>query len=241
MARMNGWTIAGTSFLACGVEMVEALTIVLAVGVTRGWRAALTGAAWAIAALAAIVILARPVLVWLEPLPAFKIAVGLVAIYYGATWLRKAILRASGRMALRDEDKAYAKQRTALASVDARGAFLASFNGVFLEGTEVVIIVLAFAAGAAAALPWATGGALVALLLVVALGLALHAPLARVPENAMKYVVGTMLSTFGIFWIGEGAGIAWWGDDAAIGLIALLILAASLGAVRVLKARVTAQ
>jgi uncharacterized membrane protein len=238
---MNGWTIAGTSFLACGVEMVEALTIVLAVGVTRGWRAALTGAAWAVAALAAIVILARPVLVWLEPLPAFKIVVGLVALYYGVNWLRKAILRASGRMALRDEAKAYAKQRAGLALLDARGAFLASFNGVFIEGTEAVIIVLAFAAGTAAALPWAAGGAIVALLLVVALGVALHAPLERVPENAMKYVVGTMLSTFGIFWIGEGAGIAWWGDDAAIGLIALLILAASLGAVRVLKARVTAQ
>jgi uncharacterized membrane protein len=233
---VNGWAIAGTSFLACGVEMVEALTIVLAVGAARSWRPAVGAAVWALAILAAIVAVARPVLLWLEPLPAFKIVVGLVAIYYGGGWLYKAILRAAGRKALHDEHAIYAKNVAALERAGDRAAFTASFNGVFLEGVEAVAIVLALAAGTQAALPWAAGGALAALILVAAVGVALHRPLARVPENAMKFVVGTMLTTFGLFWIGEGAGVAWPGDDAAIALLAAVVFAGALIAVRVLRA-----
>jgi uncharacterized membrane protein len=232
---MSGWTIAGTSFLACGVEMVEALTVVLAVGIARSWRPAVTAALWAIAVLAAIVIVARPVLLWLEPLAAFKIAVGLVALYYGQGWLRKAILRAAGRIPLHDEGAIFSKHVAQLEGAGDRAAFATAFNGVFIEGVEAVAIVLALASGSAAALPWATGGALAALAIVAALGFALHQPLERVPENAMKFVVGTLLSTFGIFWVGEGAGVRWWGDDAAIALLAAAIFGGSLVAVRVLR------
>ncbi len=232
---MSGWTIAGTSFLACGVEMVEALTIVLAVGVARAWRPAVAAAVWALAILIAIVLVARPVLLWLEPLPAFKIVVGAIAVYYGTGWLRKAIMRGAGRKELHDEGALFAKHVEALRDAGDRAAFTTSFNGVFLEGVEAVVIVLALSAGNAAALPWAAGGGLAALVLVVILGLALRRPLERVPENAMKFLVGTMLTTFGIFWIGEGAGIHWWGDDAAIAVLAALIFGSSLAAVRVLR------
>jgi Ca2+/H+ antiporter, TMEM165/GDT1 family len=233
---MNGWTVAVTSFLACGVEMVEALTIVLAVGIARGWRPAVTAAFWALVILVAIVVVARPVLLWLDPLPAFKIVVGLVALYYGQGWLRKAILRGAGRKALHDEAAIYAKHVTDLASAGDRAAFATAFNGVFLEGVEAVVIVLALAAGSVAALPWATGGAIAALVIVVAIGIALHRPLERVPENAMKFLVGTMLTTFGIFWIGEGAGVPWPGDDLSIALLAIVIFGASLISVRLLRA-----
>jgi uncharacterized membrane protein len=232
---MNGWTVAGTSFLACGVEMVEALTIVLAVGIARGWRPAVMAAFWALAILIAIVVIARPALLWLEPLPAFKIIVGLVALYYGQGWLRKAILRGAGRKALHDEAAIYAKNVTDLERADDRAAFAAAFNGVFFEGVEAVVILLALASGSAAALPWAASGALAALVIVIAIGVALHRPLERVPENAMKFLVGTMLTTFGIFWIGEGAGVRWWGDDVSVALLAAVIFAASLISVRVLR------
>jgi uncharacterized membrane protein len=232
---VNGWAIAGTSFIACGVELVEALTIVLAVGVGHSWRPALTATFWALAILAAIVIGARPVLVWLEPLAAFKIVVGAVALYYGAGWLRKAILRAAGRKALHDEAAIYAQHVAALGRADDRAAFATAFNGVFLEGVEAVAIVLALTGGSSAALPWAAGGGLAAFALVVAIGLALHQPLARVPENALKFLVGTMLTAFGTFWIGAGLGVHWPGDDAAMPGLAALIFAASLGAVRVLR------
>jgi uncharacterized membrane protein len=232
---MNGWAIAGTSFLACGVEAVEALTIVLAVGVARSWRPALSAAATALLILAAIVAVARPVLLWLEPLAAFKIVVGLVALYYGSGWLRKAVLRSAGRKALHDEAAIYQKHLGELERADDRGAFATSFNGVFLEGVEAVVIVLALAAGNSAALPWAAGGGAVALAAVIAIGVALHRPLERVPENAMKFLVGTMLSAFGIFWIGEGASVQWYGDDVSIGVLALVIFAGSLIAVRALR------
>jgi uncharacterized membrane protein len=232
---MNGWAIAGTSFLACGVEMVEALTIVLAVGIARGWRPALSAALWAAVLLIAIVALARPLLLWLEPLPAFKIAVGLVALYYGWGWLRKAILRGAGRKALHDEKALFDKHVAALEGGNDRAAFATAFNGVFLEGVEAVVIVLALAAGTAAALPWAAGGGLAALVIVAAAGFALHRPLETVPENAMKFLVGTMLTTFGIFWIGEGAGVRWWGDDASVVLLAAAIVIGSLLAVRILR------
>jgi uncharacterized membrane protein len=237
---VSGWAIAGTSFLACGVELVEALTIVLAVGVARSWRPALTGAFWAMAILAAILIVARPVLQWLEPLPAFKILVGAVALYYGAGWLRKAIRRAAGRTPLHDEGAVYAKHVAALEGAEDRAALATSFNGVLLEGVEAVVIVLALTGGRSAALPWAAGGAAAAFIVVVATGLALHRPLERVPENALKFLVGTLLSAFGTFWIGEGLGVRWPGDDASLALLAALIFAGSVIAVRVMRQTGTA-
>jgi uncharacterized membrane protein len=147
-------------------------------------------------------------------------------------------LRASGRKALHDEAALFAKHVKALETAGDRAAFATAFNGVFFEGVEAVVIVLALAAGTAAALPWAAGGAFAALAIVVALGFALHRPLERVPENAMKFLVGTMLTTFGIFWIGEGAGVHWWGDDASVALLAVVVLGGSLIAVRALRATV---
>jgi uncharacterized membrane protein len=144
-------------------------------------------------------------------------------------------MRGAGRKPLHDEGTLYAKHVAALERADDRAAFATSFNGVFLEGVEAVIIILALAAGSVAALPWAAGGGIAALLIVAAIGIALHRPLERVPENAMKFLVGTMLTTFGIFWIGEGAGVRWPGDDASIALLAAVIFATSLIAVRALR------
>lgn len=232
---MNGWAIAGTAFLACGVELVEALTIVLAVGKTQGWRPAINGAIGAIVVLAAIVAIARPVLIWLEPLPAFKIVVGAVALYYGWSWLRKAVLRTAGRKPLRSESAVYAGSVAKLANADERGALVTSFNGVFIEGVEVVVIVLAFGAAGPGAIDWAIGGALAALVVVLALAIALRRPLAALPENATKFLVGVMLTTFGIFWIGEGLGLRWWHDDASLPVIAALVLVGALLASRALR------
>jgi uncharacterized membrane protein len=182
-------------------------------------------------------VIAGPALVWLAPLPLFKLALGAVALYYGAGWLRKAILRGAGRKSLHDEAAIYGREVARLERSDDRAAFAASFNGVFLEGVEAVAILLALAGGGAVAAVWASAGASIALVLVLALGVALHRPLARVPENAMKFLVGTMLTAFGIFWIGAGAGVAWPGDDVALGALAALTLAASLIAVRALRVR----
>jgi uncharacterized membrane protein len=221
--------LAASVFLACAVEAVEALTIVLAVGLTRGWRSAMIGVATACALLAVVVAALGPALTAL-PLNTLRLLVGGLLLVFGLQWLRKAILRASGLKALHDEEAAYA---SAVAAAHAAGevapaldayAFTISFKGVFLEGLEVVFIVLTFGAnqhrvGLAAA---AAG---VAVLLVVLLGAAIHAPLARAPENAMKFAVGVMLTSFGTFWGAEGAGAHWPGSDAAL----LVIIPVTLG------------
>jgi uncharacterized membrane protein len=232
---MNGWAVGGTAFLASAVEMVEALTIVLAVGFARGWRIALPAAAWAIVALAGIVALAWPVIV-LVPERFLRLAVGAFALYLGAGWLRKAVERAAGVRALRDEAASYERALTSLREQrENRTASLTAFNGVFVEGLEVVFIVIAV--GGAGGLAWAAGGALVALLLVLAVGIAVHRPLARVPENAMKFAVGIALVSFGIFWLGEAAGLTWPGDDLALPGLAALVTAAAFGAVGLLRRR----
>jgi uncharacterized membrane protein len=234
-----------STFLASTVEMVEALTIVLAVGVTRQWRSTLIGVLIAILALGALVAVLGPALA-LIPIDALRTVVGALLLVFGLQWLRKAVLRASGRLATRDEDAIY--RRTAADSQTTGGdrarrmdwyAFTLAFKGVFLEGLEVVFIVLTFGANAAAdgsgSVALAAWGAALAIVLVGTAGAFLRHPLSRVPENTMKFGVGAMLTTFGAFWGGEGVGVIWPGQDVAVLAILVFVLAfASLG-VRVLR------
>ena len=221
-----GWTRVGTTvvaaFLASLVEFVEALTVVLAVGTVRGWRSALAGAAAGVVVLAGLVVGLGPQLRRI-PLGLVQFGVGTMVLLFGLRWLRKAILRAAGRIPLHDEAAAFAKNTAAmrsggLAQVGAldRVAVAAAFNITMLEGTEVVFIVIALGASGAGLLIPASIGAAFAMLVVTAWGVVLHRPLARVPENTLKFVVGVLLSGFGTFWVGEGAGFAWFGNDLAI-------------------------
>ncbi len=209
------------AFMASTVECVEALTIVLAVGVVRGWRSALIGAGGGLLLLVAAV-LAFGSALSAVPLAVLQGVVGTLLLLFGLRWLRKAILRAAGVLALHDEASAFAKQSAALregappwwGGIDVV-AFVTSFKAVLIEGLEVVFIVIAI--GASGTLLWpAALGALLALLLVVTLGLAIRQPLSRVPENALKFAVGAMLSAFGCFWVGEALGTPWPGADLAI-------------------------
>ncbi len=229
------------AFLACSVEMVEALTIVLAVGVTRGWRSAIIGTATALGALAVVIAALGPALSVI-PIDSLRLFIGTLLLIFGLQWLRKAILRASGFKALHDEDAIFEEERQAAlrATRDADGidwyTFTVSFKGVFLEGLEVAFIVVTFGSAqhnvALAAL-----GAVAALIVVLALGLVVHKPLSRVPENTMKYAVGVMLTTFGIFWASEGAGVDWPGNDVALFGVLLYVLGTSVVLVQVLRRR----
>jgi uncharacterized membrane protein len=212
--------LAVSVFLACAVEAVEALTIVLAVGVTRSWRSSLSGVGAAIVLLAAAAGALGPALTAI-PIGTLRLVVGGLLLVFGLQWLRKAVLRAGGVKAQRDELKAFEHEQEEArhAGATAGGldpySFTIAFKGVFLEGLEVIFIVLTFGAnqhniGLAAA---AAG---VAVLLVAATGVAVHRPLARVPENAMKFAVGVMLTSFGTFWGAEGAGVSWPGGDTAL-------------------------
>jgi uncharacterized membrane protein len=229
-----------SAFLASAVEMVEALTIVLAAGLARGWRSALAGLGAATVALAIAVAALGPALTVI-PISALRLAVGALLLVFGLQWLRKAILRASGFKALHDEDAIFARElaeaqtaeRVERGGVDWYG-FVLSFKGVLLEGLEVIFIVLTFGS-AQGSIPLAAAGAGGALVLVAGVGIAVRAPLARVPENAMKFAVGVMLTTFGIFWSAEGAGAHWPGSDAALlGVLGFVILL-SLALVRLLR------
>ncbi|MEO7055417.1 MAG: hypothetical protein ABI281_10680 [Caldimonas sp.] len=220
------------SFMASMVEFVEALTIILAVGIVRGWRSALLGTAASLATLVVIVLALGPSLARI-PLHLVQLVVGTLLLLFGLRWLRKAVLRASGVLALHDEAKAFSEETEALRRLGSAGdpaidkvAFATSFKIVMLEGIEVVFIVIAIGAGGPLLLP-AAAGAVLALVVVVLLGLWLHKPLAHVPENALKFGVGVMLAAFGTFWVGEGVGIAWPGEDwALLGLIAAFLLVA---------------
>ena len=231
-----------SSFLASGVEMVEALTIVLASGVARGWRSSLIGAGAAAVALAVVVAALGPALTVI-PIDALRLVVGGLLLVFGLQWLRKAILRASGYKALHDEDAIFARElqeaETApheeRAGVDWYG-FTLSFKGVFLEGLEVAFIVLTFGS-TNKNIPLAAVGAAVALVLVAIVGVLAKAPLARVPENTLKFAVGIMLTTFGIFWGAEGAGAHWPGRDAAIFGVLAFVIAWSALLVMLLKRR----
>jgi uncharacterized membrane protein len=213
--------VFGGAFLASAVEMVEALTIVLGVGVVRGWRSTLIGAGAAVVALAALVAVLGPALGHI-PLNALRLVVGALLLVFGLQWLRKAILRASGYKALHDEDEAFREEReqAAGAAYDQKAgldwyAFTVAFKGVLLEGLEVVFIVIAFGS-AQGSLGLAVLGAAAAVVLVVLAGVIAHAPLSRVPENTIKFAVGLLLTSFGCFWAAEGAGVDWPGDELSL-------------------------
>jgi uncharacterized membrane protein len=222
-----------SSFLASAVEMVEALTIVLAAGLIQGWRSALTGVAAAVVVLAAIVAALGPALT-LVPLNDLRLVVGALLLLFGLQWLRKAILRASGHKALHDEEAIFAETLAEARSLDASG-FVLAFKGVLLEGLEVAFIVLTFGS-TQGSIPLAAAGAAAAVILVTSVGIAVRAPLARVPENTLKFAVGLMLTSFGIFWSAEGAGAHWPGDDASlVGVLAFVCLVSALF-IRLLRA-----
>lgn len=219
------WVHAGptiiAAFLASLVEFVEALTVVLAVGVVRGWRGALSGSGVAMLVLLAIIALLGPALTRI-PLTQVQLFVGGLLLLFGLRWLRKAILRASGVIALHDETAEFAEQTASLQRSGPIGrgwdkiAFAAAFKITMLEGIEVVFIVVAIGAGGVGLLLPACLGALAALLVVLLLGIIVHRPLARIPENTLKFAVGVLLSAFGTFWFGEGIGVDWPGKDWSI-------------------------
>lgn len=209
-------------FLACVVEAVEAVTIVLAAGTARDWRSAGTGTVSALAVLGVVVAVLGPAVTAI-PITALRVVVGALLLVFGLQWMRKAVLRASGYKSLHDEDKLFAEHMAEAKNQTSRRlglvpdwyGFTLAFKGVLLEGLEVVFIVLTFGANAKN-VGLASIAAGVATVLVVAVGFAVRAPLARVPENTMKFVVGIMLTSFGLFWGGEGAGASWPGSDAAL-------------------------
>ncbi|HEX9270374.1 MAG TPA: hypothetical protein VF998_11055 [Candidatus Limnocylindria bacterium] len=235
--------IAATpAFIASAVEFVEATTIVLAVGVTRGWRAPLLGTLGAVVTLAIIIALLGVTLVTVVPEHLLKGIVGALLLLFGMRWLRKAILRFAGIVALHDEELIYQRE---LAELRAQGlrktewdwiGTAVAYKAVLLEGTEVAFIVIAFGAAGGAALTSAVAGAIAAGVIVIALGAMLRQPLTMVPENWMKFGVGAMLTSFGVFWFAEGLGAEWPGDAASLVVILAVFLAASWLAVRILRA-----
>jgi uncharacterized membrane protein len=231
-----------SAFLASAVEMVEALTIVLAMGVTRGWRAALAGTGVALLALAAIVAALGPALTVI-PIETLRLIVGALLLVFGLQWLRKAILRSSGWRALRDEDAVFAREAAQArnAALEQRAgldwyAFTISFKGVLLEGLEVAFIVITFGS-AQGSIPLAAAGAVAAAVIVLVAGLVARGPLSRVPENTLAFGVGVMLTTFGIFWGAEGAGVEWPGGDAALPGVLGFVLLISVAFVTALRRR----
>jgi len=230
-----------TVFVACAVEAVEALTIVLASGLTREWRSTFQGMGAALVALAVVIAALGPSVQAL-PLTALRLVVGALLAIFGLQWLRKAVLRATGYKALHDEASAYLREVAAAeaAPVTSRGrvrdwyAFVLSFKGVFLEGLEVVFIVITFGTnqrdvGAAVV------GAAIAIAVIAVTGVAVRAPLAKVPENAMKFAVGIMLTSFGTFWGAEGAGVSWPGGDGALLVLVPAVALISLGYVALIR------
>jgi uncharacterized membrane protein len=234
--------LVASAFLASAVEMVEALTIVLAVGVTRDWRSSLAGVGAATLALAAIVGALGPALTFI-PIDDLRLVVGALLLVFGLQWLRKAILRASGFKPLHDEREAFAREaaEARAAGIERRAgldwyAFTIAFKGVLLEGLEVAFIVLTFGA-TQGSIPLAAAGAAGAVVLVATVGIVARRPLERVPENTMKFAVGTMLTTFGIFWSAEGTGAHWPGDDASLPGVLAFVLLTSFAFVTLLRRR----
>lgn len=223
------WGVLIASFAACFVEMVEATTIVMAMGLTRGWRSSLIGVAAALGVLAVVTAAAGYALATWLPESALQLVIGGLLLIFGLQWLRKAILRASGRKAAHDEDAIYRREVEAASAAATEGegfdmfSFMVSFKGVFLEGMEVVFIVITFGLNARN-IPAASAGAAAAVVTVLGLAIALRRPLSMINENLLKYVVGLLLASFGTFWVIEGTGIfrsgraslEWPGGDLAI-------------------------
>ncbi len=241
---MIEWSTAapaiGAAFFASMVEVVEAFTIILAVATLRGWRPAGLGTAAALAVLGGIVLALGPVLDRV-PLHLMQFVIGVLLLLFGIGWLRKAALRAAGVIPLHDEEAIYARETAELGEEARRHAAsmdwiagLAAFKAVLLEGLEVVFIVIAVGAGRGLLWP-ASLGALAACALVLVIGAMVHRPLSRVPENALKFGVGVMLSAFGVFWTGEGLGIEWPGADLALLVFVALFLATGLAAARMAR------
>jgi uncharacterized membrane protein len=230
--------LAVSVFLACAVEAVEALTILLAVGTTRSWSSTLSGAAGATALLAALIAGLGPALTSL-PIDVLRVAVGGLLLIFGLQWLRKAILRAAGLKALHDEAAAFEREARAARSAGRPVgfdpySFTVAFKGVLLEGLEVAFIVLTFGANQHR-IALAAIAAAAAIVCVAAVGIAVRAPLAGAPENAMKFSVGIMLTSFGTFWGAEGAGASWPGGDAALLVLIPALLALSIGFVALIR------
>lgn len=242
------WAHTGTAilaaFLASLVEFVEALTIVLAVGTTRGWRSALTGAGAGAAFLVVLTLAFGPALQRI-PITSLQLVVGILLLFFGMRWLRKAALRSAGVIGMHDESAIFAREIAALSAGVPTGvraphamdrvAFLTSFKAVTLEGLEVIFIVIA--TGVGGQLVAAALGAVLAGVLVIGAGIALHRPLSRVPENTLKYAVGVLLSAFGVFWIGEGLRYPWPGEDLALVGLMVGFLGASLVGVALARRR----
>lgn len=219
--------------LAVGLELLEALAIVLAVGSTRSWRDAVLGAAGAVVLLALVVVAIGPVLLGSLPLDVLKVVIGTALALFGLEWLRKGVLRLAGRRAPSDSLKEYVEEREAMEALPPAAAGEADWparvvagKGVLLEGLEVVLIVAALGAGPKGLAPALAGSAL-AVAAVLAIGVVLHRPLARLPESHLKYAVGVVLSAFGVFFLGEGLGVRWPLGDAALLYVALALVAAS--------------
>lgn len=239
IASLHAWPTIASAFLASSVEAAEALTVVLAVGVVRGWRSAMLGTAAALGVLAVLVAVFGLAL-GSVPIGLLQLVVGTLLLLFGIRWLRKAMLRSAGVIDLRDEEALYESEVQGLGGsvtgVPARShakwdpiAIATAFKAVTLEGVEVIVIVIALGS-VQGLLVAASLGALAACLLVAAAGLVLHRPLARVPENSLKFVVGIMMTAFGLFWFGEGAGLHWpYADAAILGLMAILVVASWLG------------
>lgn len=237
---------AAPAFLASLVEFVEALTIVLAVGVTRQWRSTLIGVVAAIVALTAIVGVFGSAILLLVPIGLLRLIIGGFLLIYGLNWLHKAILRAGGAKAKHDEAAIFERQLAVLREeppISEKGmdwiSFTVAFKGVLLEGLEVAFIVVTFGSASAGNLAAASFGALAAGVIVVAVGIVVHRPLARVPENGLKFVVGLMLTTFGTFWAGEGVGITWPLSDAVLAVLLAVYLGVSLVAIVFVRTRLS--
>jgi uncharacterized membrane protein len=234
LSWIQGGPQMAAAFLGSSVEAVEAMTIVLAAGIVRGWRSALAGTAAGLLTLAAIIAVFGPAIAKV-PIEYLQIVVGTLLLLFGIRWLRKAILRSAGVIALRDEAALYVEETRALTDLHGAAgrwdavAMLTAYKAIVLEGVEVVIIVIGVGAVGNMLVP-ASIGALAACGLVVIAGVLLHRPLARVPENALKYVVGVMMTAFGLFWFGEGVGIEWpYADAALLGLMGVLFAGSTIG------------
>jgi uncharacterized membrane protein len=232
-------TLLGAA-LAVGLELLEALAIVLAVGSTRRWRDALIGAAGAVVLLAVVVVAVGPLLLARLPLEPLQVVIGTALLLFGLEWLRKGVLRLAGRRSLSNSFQEYLEEREALEGMAAAPAGqpdwparVVAFKGVLLEGVEVVLIVAALGAGPDGLAP-AIAGAGLAVVLTLAVGIVLHRPLMRLPESHLKYAVGIVLSSFGVFFLGEGLSVEWPAGDVALLYIAATLLIVSQAEIRAL-------